>query len=90
MVEILSLTATILGLVVLPLVIIAFRAAIRWKGIEDRLNMVITDLADIVKDKDKIHAEMILQMREDRKATDRRLRWLEENIWRVHNIGNST
>lgn len=81
MVTILALAVSILGIIVIPLLILLFRIAIKWKGLEDRLNNVVQDLGDIVKDKDKIHSEMLAQMREDRKATDRRLRWLEENLW---------
>lgn len=39
-------------------------------------------MRQLVENKDRIHAEMLGQMREDRQATDRRLRWLEEYLWR--------
>lgn len=81
MVAILALAVSFMGIIVIPTLILVVRAAIRWKGVEDRMNSVANDLGDIVRDKDRIHAEMIAQMREDRKATDRRLRWLEENLW---------
>lgn len=77
MVEILTLVISVMGVIILPFIIMAFRAAIRWKGIEDKLGNVVDDLGGL-----------IAQMKEDRKSTDRRLRWLEENIWRRH--GNST
>lgn len=36
----------------------------------------------------QVHAEMQAQMREDRHATDQRLRWLETNVWyRQHSTG---
>lgn len=75
MVAVLALAVSILGIIIIPLLILMFRAAIRWKGIEDRLSV-------LVGNEDKIHAELIAQMREDRAATNRRLRWLEENLWK--------
>jgi methionine salvage enolase-phosphatase E1 len=82
MVTMLALAVSIVGVIILPLVVLMFRAAIRWKGIEDKLDNVVSDLTELVKDKDKIHAELANAMREDRRSNDRRLRWLEENLWK--------
>lgn len=66
---------------IIPAIVLFVRLMVRGKGIEDKLEEVAKDLRDIVEDKDKVHHEMYRQMREDRNATDRRLRWLEENLW---------
>jgi hypothetical protein len=47
----------------------------------NRLGTIARDLDRIVSDKDRTHAEMLAQMREDRQATDVRLRWLETHVW---------
>lgn len=81
MTTLLSIIISIVGVIVIPTVILAFRAAVRWKGIEDKLGQVVNDMREIVEDKNRVHSELVIQMREDRDATNRRLRWLEENLW---------
>jgi hypothetical protein len=54
----------------------------KWTQTEDRLDNLIGDVKELIVDKDKTHNEMLATMREDRQATDRRLRWLEETLWR--------
>lgn len=66
----------------IPTLIFLIRGAIKWTRVEDRLTEIAKDLNEIVADKDKVHTEMLTQMREDRAATDRRLRWLEETRWK--------
>jgi hypothetical protein len=46
-----------------------------------QLKNIVEDIRALVADKDRTHTEILEQMREDRKATDRRLRWLELNVW---------
>lgn len=46
-----------------------------------QLSTIARDLDRIVADKDRTHAELVAQMREDRRATDNRLRWLETHLW---------
>lgn len=70
----LGLGAGALGLVV--------RLTLRWGRIESDLRHLAGDMAEIVRDKDRVHAEIVAAMRDDRAATDRRLRWLEEHLWR--------
>lgn len=79
----LTIMLAVIAVLITPALAILFRAAIRWKGIEDKLDEAVRDLKSIVDDKNKVHTEIVAQMREDRSATDRRLRWLEENIWKL-------
>lgn len=67
---------------VVPLIIFLIRGAIKWTRVEDKLTQAISRLDDLVRDKETTHAAMLQQMSDDRKATDLRLRWLEQNVWR--------
>jgi hypothetical protein len=78
----LTIALSVMGVIVFPTLLLAFRAAIRWKGIEDKLGEVVTQLQEITEDEHRVHAELNTQMREDRNATNLRLRWLEENLWK--------
>jgi hypothetical protein len=59
----------------------ALRRAADTATMRNQLAMVIRDLDKLVADKDATHKEILAQMREDRRATDTRLRWLETNLW---------
>jgi hypothetical protein len=60
-----------------------------WRGgrregaAEVRLQAIAKSLEDLVHDKDRVHAEIIQQMREDRQATNERLTYLERYVWPV-------
>jgi hypothetical protein len=50
-------------------------------GLEVRIGTMARDLDQLVRDQHDDRAEMLSAMRDDRAATDRRLRWLETNLW---------
>jgi len=77
---------SIMGVILIPTFAMMFRIAIRWTRTEDRLSNLVDDVRELVQSQDKIHAEMLSQMRVDREATDRRLRFLEEWIMRGGHI----
>lgn len=79
--QLLALILTALGVVFIPLLLLMVRVIIKWTKVEARLEELTTDMKSIVTDKDKTHTEMLTQMTNDRRATDKRLRWLEENVW---------
>lgn len=81
--EILATGLTVIGVILIPLIAIMVRMIVKWTRIEDKLSHVADSIDKLVKDKDQVHGELLAQMREDRKATDRRLRWLEENRWKA-------
>lgn len=58
------------------------RGAVKWTKVEDKLENLVGDVRELVSEKDNTHKSMIAQMRDDRTASDRRLRWLEENLWK--------
>lgn len=80
--QIASLTIGIMATLILPVVVFLIRGAMKWSAVETKLDQAITRLDAIVRDKDATHQVMLQQMSDDRRATDRRLRWLEENVWR--------
>lgn len=79
---VISITLGILSIILIPLVGLIWRGAVKWTRVETKLDMVVEDIKEIVKDKDAVHREINNTMREDRAATDRRLRWLEEHLWK--------
>jgi len=67
--------------------LVAGFAAGVWRGgrregaAEARLEAIASSLETLVRDKDRVHAEIIAQMREDRLATNERLTYLERYVW---------
>jgi hypothetical protein len=81
----LTISISLVGVILIPLLILTFKIIRKGTIIEQNQINLIEDVKKLVQDKDKVHAEMLSQMREDRMATDRRLRWLEEHLWRKAN-----
>lgn len=79
--EWISVLLSILTVIVLPILVLLVRITVRWTRTEDQLNNLIGDVKDLVEAKERVHNEMYRSMREDRVSTDKRLRWLEENLW---------
>lgn len=78
----LTLAVSIIGAILIPVVILLWKAAVNSTRQADKIEELAKDLHELVDDKDKVHERMYSQMREDRQSTDRRLRWLEEHLWR--------
>lgn len=79
--QILTLAVSVLGIICLPLAYVMVRALVKWARVETKLEHVVEKMDQLVHDKDKTHQEIVDQMREDRKATNSRLEWLEHNLW---------
>lgn len=77
----LALSLTFLSVVLIPLIVLIYRGAVKWTRVEEKLDRVARDLAEVIKDKDETHRAMFDAMKDDRAATNARLRWLEEHIW---------
>jgi len=69
---------SIFSVLLTPILVILVRGAVKWTRTEDKLGMLVDDVRQLVADKDKVHAEILEQMRLDRDNTDRRLRFIEE------------
>lgn len=69
---------TVFSVLLIPALIILIRGAIKWTRTEDKLGFLVDEVRKLVADKDKVHAEILEQMRVDRETTDRRLRFIEE------------
>lgn len=78
----LALILSALGIIFIPLLIVLIRGIVKWTRVEDKLDELVRDMGQLIKDKDETHNAMLQQMGDDRSATDRRLRWLEENVWK--------
>lgn len=50
----------------------------RQVEVDDKIDGLVEDVERLVIDKDKVHMSMFEQMKSDRDATDKRLRYLEE------------
>lgn len=69
---------TIIGVIIIPTLVLLVRGTIKWTRTEDQLRELVGDVRQLVDAKEKVHSEMYAQMREDRSATDKRLRYIEE------------
>lgn len=58
------------------------KGAFRWARTEERLEELIKQVSKVVEDKDEAHRIIFETIKDDREATNRRLRWLEEHLWR--------
>lgn len=67
---------------VVALVAYLIKGAARWARTEERLEDLIMDVKKLVADKDEAHKLIMETLKDDREATNRRLRWLEEHLWR--------
>lgn len=77
----LTLILSAIGIVFVPMLAFTIRATVKWTRVEDKLSELIEDMKKIVDDKEKTHTDILGQMAEDRRATNLRLRWLEEHLW---------
>ena len=84
--EVVMMTLTIVSVLIMPILVVSIRMLVRWTRIQDQLSRLIDEMKDIVADKDRVHSEIYKQMGEDRRATDQRLRWLEEHIWKRRDV----
>jgi hypothetical protein len=57
------------------------RITAKWTKHEDRITQVAADLQRQIIDADRVHQEIIRNIREDRRATNERLTWLERHLW---------
>ena len=77
----------------IPMVFTMLRLTVKWTKVETALAHVSARLDTLIAEKNHTHEEIAKTIREDRKtitdqltfdrqATDHRLRWLEERIWK--------
>lgn len=69
--ELLSTVLAVLGVLVIPLTVFIIRGAVKWASVEH----VLGDLGNDLK-------EMKADIKSDREATNKRLVWLEQTLWR--------
>lgn len=61
----------------------------KFTNVEDRQNELIRNVDRLVKDKDQTHNAMLEQMKFDREATNRRLRFIEERFMNGRHLDNA-
>ena len=71
---------------ILPMLAIILRVMSRWVKTEDKLDILVGNVRELVIYKDREHDEMLAQMKLDRDATNIRLRYLEE-YFMSHGMG---
>ena len=78
----LTIILAFISMVGIPTLVFSFRMMAKWTRVQDKLEELVLDVKQLVEDKDRAHHEIATTIREDRAATDKRLRWLEENLWK--------
>lgn len=73
-----TIALAVLSVLIIPALAIMIRGAVKWTRTEEQLKTLVDRVGELMTDKDRVHAEMLEQMRVDRDATDRRLRFIEE------------
>lgn len=92
LVEFITIGLGIVSVVIVPSMVLAIRSAVKWARLESKVEEVVTDLKELVDNKDTTHREivnnmekmytaLINRMSSEREATDKRLRYLEERYW---------
>lgn len=83
MVPVVGVAVAIIASILIPCLVLMVRLIIQWTKFQDQLQSISSDLQHLVEDKEKVHNAMFSQMNNDREATNLRLRWLEEHLWRI-------
>lgn len=78
----LTISLSILSIILIPLLALLIKVVQKATRLDVNQEQISDSLVSLVRDKDKVHAAMLDQMKEDRRTTDRRLRWLEEYVWK--------
>lgn len=81
----LEIILTILAVLILPGIGLMIRSAVRSARLESDVRNVIDDVKQVIMTETEAHKEIYEQMREDRKASNQRLMWLEQNLWKRGN-----
>lgn len=63
------------------MIVYVARGAAKWARIEQRLENLVKQVDRRAEQTDAVHREIVTTIRQDRAATDSRLRWLEETLW---------
>ena len=80
--QLIAIILSAMGIIFIPMLIMLYRGIVKWTRTEDKLDELVRSVSQLVKDKDQTHDLMLKQMADDRRATDGRLRWLEEYVWK--------
>lgn len=65
--EITTIALSVIAVILIPVLTLMVRGAIKWTRTEDKLSELVTDMR-----------ELVIQGKADKEATDKRLRYIEE------------
>ena len=75
----------VIGFIATNVIVIAallVRAIVKWTRVQIAIEQIATDLKESVEHQNEVHQEIYREMREDRSVTNKRLRYLEETLWK--------
>lgn len=75
----------LLSVILVPFIVLLFRLTVQATKLVDRVNVIERDFRELTQNTAETQKEILKTIREDRNATDRRLRWLEEHLWKGTN-----
>ena len=81
--EWISVALGLLSVLIIPTLVLVIRLVVRLTMRDEQIGRLAEDVRKLAEGEERVHSEMYRTMREDRAATDRRLRWLEEHLWRT-------
>lgn len=79
-----------MGVVLIPLGVTLLRLATKAATLELRIKQSVDAIQQLVQDKDRVHQAIVEQMKEDRKATNERLQYLEREVWGANRGGRTS
>lgn len=80
--EWIGLFFSVISIIVIPCGLYLIRSMLHWAQLESKIDAAINDIKDLVLSKDQVHETLWNEIRTDRAATNQRLRWLEEHLWK--------
>lgn len=78
----LEVILSILSVLIIPGIVLMIRSAVKSGQLESDVRNVIDDVKSVITSEAEAHKEIYANMREDRKSTNARLTWLEQNLWK--------
>ncbi len=61
---------TVFSVLLLPALAVMVRGAVKWTRTEDKLGVLVERITELTADKDKVHSELLSQIRAARVAED--------------------
>lgn len=79
--ELLAIIISVLAVLIIPALALLVRISVKWQRLEDGLSDIDEDVKQLVKEKSDANRELYNLIKTGLEAIDKRVRWLEQNIW---------